>query len=575
MDYPLDLLRSISRASSAFGRGTRYRPWVTAPREARISPPEHAVTSSAVSVPMRDGVTLRGILHRPVGVQSAPGVLFANGYALDEPYLAPTIDQLARRGYMVLKANLRGVPPSDGEPGLYEHYGEDAHDLIEWLAGQSGCSGRIGMMGASLLGLVQYLAAKAAPPSLKAILPDDAGGDSYWHLWYPGGMRPGPGRAARQSFVGAQNEYPLAAEHPDYDAFWRARTIQPEDLEAIARRHIAVLLTTGWDSYMLGSAKAYEWLKVGRRGNRLRLIIGPWAHGAFLSPDPPLQGPGVLPYTGFEFAVLWLDRYLKGIKNHVDDLFPVLLYVQGPDEWRLEEDWPLPLEQRTLLYLREIPSGSGGGLNDGSLTLQPPTDDQPVSYQYSPQGPYNWAAVTMASRPRIDKAPYEAHGLAWTTDMLESSIEVTGYPRFSFWAKLSAPDTDFVVEITDVSVNEAGQLQSLQVTRGYLNAMRYFSRSHPQPLLPGQPYRFEIELYPTSYVFRAGHLIRVTLQGSAIDPLAQPPQESPAPPGTDPEALLRPHGPGLNPLACDVTVLQDEAHPSFIDLPVIGATLID
>jgi hypothetical protein len=283
----------------------------------------------------------------------------------------------------------------------------------------------------------------------------------------------------------------------------------------------------------------------------------------------------VLPYTGFEFAVLWLDRYLKGIKNHVDDLFPVLLYVQGPDRWRAEEDWPLPIEERSVLYLRQTPSDTGGGLNDGSLTVHPPASDQPVRYRYSPEGPYNRAAVTSVSRPRIDKIPYEAHGLAWTTDMLQSSIEVTGYPRFSFWATLSAPDTDFVVEITDVSVDEAGRLQSLQVTRGYLNAMRYFSRSNPQPLVPGQPYRFEIELHPTSYVFRAGHLIRVTLQGSALDPQEPPPQEKPELPGANPEAAMRSHGPGLNPLACDVTVLQDEAHPSFIDLPVIGATLID
>ncbi len=571
MDYPLDLVRAKARVSQPMGKGTHYRPWITAPREARISPPVHAVTSAAVSVRMRDGVLLRGTLHRPVEVQSAPGVVFANGYALEEPYLAPTIDQLARRGYIVLQANLRGVPPSDGQPGLYERYGEDAHDLIEWLAGQSGCDGRIGMMGASLLGLVQYLAAKEAPPSLKAILPDDAGGDSYWHLWYPGGMRPGPGRTARQALGGVQNEYPLAAAHPHYDAFWRSRTIQPEDLKAIARRHIAVLISTGWDSYMLGAAKAYEWLKAYRRGKRLKLIIGPWGHGTFLSSEPPQQGPGVLPYTGFEFAVLWLDRYLKGIKNHVEDRFPVLLYVQGPDQWRVEEEWPLAIEQRSPLYLRAARSGTRGGLNDGSLTLQPPGQEPPVSYRYSPDGPYNRAAVTALSRPRMDKTPYEAHGLAWTTDLLESSIEVTGYPRFSFWAVLTAPDTDFVVELTDVSVDEAGRLQSLQVTRGYLNAMHYFSRENPEPLVPGQPYRFEIELYPTSYVFRAGHFIRLTLQGSAIDPQDEPP----APPATDPEALVRPQGPGLNPLPCEVTVLQDAEHPSLIDLPVIGATLLD
>src|SRR6185437_7617299 len=114
--------------------------------------------------------------------------------------------------------------------------GPDAHDLIEWLARQPGCNGRIGMIGASLLGLVQYLGAKEAPPSLEVILPDDAGSDNYWHLWYPGGMRPGPGRAARQSAIGAEREYAFAVAHPSYDPFWRERTVQPEDLEAIARR---------------------------------------------------------------------------------------------------------------------------------------------------------------------------------------------------------------------------------------------------------------------------------------------------------------------------------------------------
>lgn len=572
MDHPRELLRRIARTSDPMGRGTWHDPWVLGRGWAPISPPEHAVTSSAVSIRMRDGLTLSGVLYRP-DVECAPGVVIANGYALQEPYLAPTIDQLARRGYLVLRANLRGVPPSEGEAGLYERYGEDAHDLIEWLAAQGGCNGRIAMMGASLLGLVQYLAAKEAPPSLKAILPDDAGSDNYWYLWYPGGMRPGPGRVARRTFGGAHNEYPLAAAHPDYDAFWRTRTVEPQELKAIARRHVAVLLTTGWDSYMIGSAKAYEWLKAGRRGRRLKMIIGPWGHGAFLSSEPPLQGPGVLPYSGFEFAVLWLDRYLKEIKNHVDELCSVILYVQGPDKWRLEDDWPLSREQRTRLYLREAPSGTGGGLNDGSLTVSLPGQDRAVRYQYSPEGPYNRAAVTALSRPRVDKTPYEAHGLAWTGNVLTASIEVTGYPRFSFWAQLSGLDTDFVVELTDVSVDEAGGFQSMQVTRGYLNAMRHFSRTHPQPLVPGRPYRFEIELHPTSYVFRAGHFIRVTLQGSAIDPLARPPAQIPVLPGVDPQVLARAHGPGLNPLPCRVTVLQDAEHPSCIDLPLIGATL--
>lgn len=52
--------------------------------------------------------------------------------------------------------------------------------------------------------------------------------------------------------------------------------------------------------------------------------------------------------------------------------------------------------------------------------------------------------------------------------------------------------------------------------------MRYFSRSDPRALVPGELYEFELELYPSSYVFRAGHRIRLTLQGAAFDPLVKP-----------------------------------------------------
>lgn len=532
-----------------------------------------AIETSNVWVTMRDGVSLNVTLHRPPGVERLPGIVIANGYGAGaEPFLSRTVDLIARYGYVVLCARMRGLPPSEGESGLYERFGPDACDLIEWLAGRPECNGRIGMVGASLLGLVQYLAAREAPPSLRVILPDDAGSDNYWYLWYPGGMRPGPGRAARQTVLGAENEYSLAIAHPSYDAFWRERTVQTEDLQAIAHRGLAVFLTSGWDSYLIGSTKSYEWLKAGGPGRRLKMFVGPWGHGVLMSPDAPLVGPEVMPYSGFEYCVMWLDRWLKDIHNGVEEEPPVLLYVQGPNEWRFEQDWPLPDERRVRLYLREAASGTGGGRNDGSLSNELPASDRSVSYDYSPAGPHNIAAVNALSRPRFDKSPYEAHGLAWTSAALSVATEMTGYPRLSFWAAISAADTDFVVEITDVSVDQgSGRLQSLQVTRGYVNAMRHFSRTDPQPLIPGKPYHFQLELCPSSYVFAAGHRIRVTLQGSAIDPSARTPTASiPIPVGVDPAFLAIPHGPGLSSHGARVTVLQNVKHPSFVDLPMIG-----
>jgi len=561
------------------GAGTDDRQWVAERRSPLLGEPAYAVAHAPVSIQMRDGVTLRATIYRPVDSGAQPGILIACGYGAEaDPFFADMSNLLARRGYVVLFAKLRGIAPSEGNAGLYERFGIDSYDLIEWLARLPECNGWVGMFGASLLGLAQYLAAKEAPPSLKVILPDDAGSDNYWYLWYPGGMNVGPGRAARQSASGAEREYPSALEHRNYDAFWRERTVQPEDLEALARRGIPVFLTSGWDSYLLGSTKSYEWLKAGAPGSRLKMFVGPWGHGAFMSPQPPLSGPDVLPRCGFEYGVLWLDRWLKGIANGVDEEPPVLLYVQGPDEWRFEEDWPLPDEQRVRLYLRALPSGTGAGRNDGALSNLPPGNDTPVVYEYSPEGPYNVAAVTAISRPRIDKTPYEAHGLAWTSAPLSVRTEMTGYPRLTFWASLSSTDADFVVEVTDVGArDDAGCLQSLQVTRGYLNAMRYFSRSDPQPLLPGRLYRFDLELYPSSYVFSVGHRIRVTLQGAALDPLTKPVALAlPNIGGADPAmvALQIPQGPALNAQGARVSVFQDAEHQSFVDLPIIGTDTI-
>lgn len=552
---------------------TEHRCWVRERRVARLTPASHSVATCPIQVRMRDGTMLSAKLHRPLGPERFPGILIANGYGdAGEVALAGTIGLLAKHGYVVLCARMRGLRPSEGRTGLYEGFGADSYDLIEWLARQPECIGRVGMVGSSLLGLVQYLAAREAPPSLKVILPDDAGSDNYWYLWHPGGMNAGPGRAARQSVSGAESEYPLAVAHPNFDCFWRERTLQPADFEAIANRGVSVFLTSGWDSYMLGSTKSYEWLRKGNPGARLKMFVGPWSHGTFMSPEPPSGGPPVLPYTGFEYGLMWLDRWLKGITNNIADEPPVLIYVQGPDEWRFEHDWPLPDERRVRLYLREERSGTRGGLNDGVLSVRPPGEDASVTYHYSPDGPYNQAAVNAFSRPRIDKSSYEAHGLAWTSELLSAATEMTGYPKISFWCSLSSTDTDFVLEISDVDPHARPHtLQSVQVTRGYLNAMRHFSRSDPKPLTSGKPYRFELELYPTSYVFPAGHRIRLTLQGSAIDPSVTPAvQQVPEYPDADPLLLTLAQGPGLHSQEASVTVIQYAAHPSFIELPIIG-----
>jgi putative CocE/NonD family hydrolase len=92
---------------------------------------------------------------------------------------------IAARGYPVLHLSLRASGESEGSNDYLNQYGPDGYDAIEWMAKQPWCNGNVGMVGASLLGISQWLAAKEAPPSLKAIVPEVACGDCYGVLWYP------------------------------------------------------------------------------------------------------------------------------------------------------------------------------------------------------------------------------------------------------------------------------------------------------------------------------------------------------------------------------------------------------
>ncbi|PYM66240.1 MAG: hypothetical protein DME11_07910 [Candidatus Rokuibacteriota bacterium] len=523
-------------AQTPKGAGTEHRQWVEGPRPSPASPPIYQITEQERLVPVRDGIRLQTKTWLPVlpgGSRTPPCVVETDGYdVVLDAFFIPALQDLARRGYAVTFARLRGTPPSEGVRDLYNKFGEDGYDIVEWVAAQPWCNGDVGMVGGSLLGISQWLAAKQAPPHLRTFIPDVSCGDCYTYLWYVGGMLPGPGRKARPV-----PEYQTAILHRNFDDWWRERSTMPEDVEAIARRGIPVLVRDAWGDYLLGGdVTNFEHLR--GLGHKRKIILGSVSHA---------PAPDSLPYSNVEYQVMWLDRWLKGIHNGVDTEPRALIYVQGPNQWRFEDDWPIPDTHRAHLYLRAAVSGTGVSLNDGSLSEETPSAHEAVaSVTYSPTGPFNYAG---ANGPILatDQRPDETHSLTWTGEALKAPTETTGWWYLNFWASATAADTDFVVEITDVAPDGT----SKQVGRGWLNAPRYFSRSHPQPLVPGRIYRFSVQIWPTSYVFQAGHRIRVDLSGS----------DCCAPVGEDP-----------NPDPAQVTVYQDARHPSHIDIPVIGVT---
>jgi predicted acyl esterase len=526
------------------GAGTEARQWLAEAPTAENPVKRYPITlEDGVIVTARDGVRLEGRLFRPAlasGETATPCVLMTDGYGrasnTGASFDGPLFD-IASRGYAVLHLSLRGSGKSEGKADLYAHFGEDGYDAIEWMAAQPWCNGRVGMVGPSLLGISQWLAAKEAPPHLKAIVPEVACGDCYGELWYPGGMRPGPGREARKLSPGAEAEYATAIAHPDFDDWWKARTTLAEAAAEIGKRGVAVFVAGGQDDY-ISPASLRLYAQLGADAKK-RLFFGPYAHGWHIGLIQELQ-------------VQWLDRWLKDEANGADTGGRVMLYVKGANRWRKEADWPLPDAHQTRLFLSGARSGSAGSANDGSLTIRKAAGDA-VEVAYSPEaGPFLPVLLSATKgRSVLDQRAVEAKVATWTTEPLAAATEVTGYPRVSLWASTTAPDADLVVSLNDVAPDGT----SRQVMQGYLNARHATDlQAAPTTITPGELRPYALDLFPVAYVFGPGHRMRLVIAGGAEPPAGLP----------------FPQGPGKNPTASTWTIAMDAEHAATLDLPVIG-----
>ena len=93
------------------------------------------------------------------------------------------------QGYAVCNPDPRGIAHSEGDSVMFgRQEGEDCYDLIEWLAVQDWCSGKVGMSGTSYLAHAQWFTAAEQPPHLAAISPCEGFSDIYRDLTMRGGM---------------------------------------------------------------------------------------------------------------------------------------------------------------------------------------------------------------------------------------------------------------------------------------------------------------------------------------------------------------------------------------------------
>lgn len=545
--------------------GTECRNWIKGDATPKgVSQPRYEVETMADQmIPVRDGTLLNAQIYLPKAKGPFPCLVIIDGYGNPPDGEGRQINDFASRGYAVVEYDIRGIGGSQGEHHVYDSVMQhDGYDMIEWTAKQRWCNGNVGTYGRSYLAITQTLVAKTLPPHLKAMIVVQGSGDNYSDVWYLGGMPPLAGRLGWNANPHAQSHLPprstpaawqpkaqeffyqQALEHPNFDAWWRERSVIAEDYAAMVRHGIKIMFLDSWHDYFVESIH-HQYEQFTAAGGKAKLFLGPWEHGGEHGADR------VYPYEFQTYQVMWMDRWLLGKKNGVDTEPRVSIKVPGPDQWRYEKHWPIPDTRRTPLYLRAAKSGSSLSVNDGTLSRRKPQGSEAsVTYGYSPTGPFNSASGAKAGggaqQPAEDKRVYEPNNLTWTLPAFKQRTEMTGPLWFTFWASVSAPDTDFVAELSHVAVDGTTK----QLTADWLKASHRVSHKRPTALVPGKIYKFTLELVPYSKVFAPGDRIRLSLSGSDF-------------PNRIPSSQ-----------AASVTVYQDAKHPSQLLFPLIGSAVL-
>jgi uncharacterized protein len=531
--------------------------------------------------------------------------------------------QVARRGYVVVVQDTRGRMTSEGEWVPFVHEPEDGVDTVAWAAQLPYSDGQVGMYGASYFGFTQWSAAIHQPAALKVMVPFQTWNDPFNGMLFRGGaqelgsagswqlqmaldvlLRRHQGNP--QALGGAiyqlvreidalgttgyaslplrefaplkqQDIAPAFFENYDHPLERDFELVSP--LHILGHHHkvtVPSLNIGGWyDIFLQDTITNFKLMREEGstpEARQSKLLIGPWTHGGLMNPVGELNfGFGAsaamidLKIDFVSLQVRWFDHWLKGIDTGMLNEAPIKLFVMGANSWRDEYEWPLARAVETRYYLH-----SGGQANslsgDGTLSSNAPeiTEISSDQYVYDPANPVPTRGGALLMTPEYRPGPYDQHPieeradvLVYCSDILLADVEVTGPIKVHLWATSSAPDTDFVARLVDVHPD--GYAQNL--TDGIIRARyRNFAQGEAPSLIePGQAYEYEIDLWSTSNLFKAGHRVRLDVTSSSFPRWDRNPNTGHAF-GADAELAL-----------AQQTILHDSEHPSYVVLPIVPA----
>lgn len=486
-----------------------------------------------IRIGLRDSTQLSATLYLPRDVSGPAPCLFAlTPYTVDRNH--PRACYFAIQGFPFLVVDARGRGNSEGSFRAYIQEGDDGCDIVEWIAGQPFCNGKVAMFSGSYEGYDQWTTAARFPPHLVTIVPGMApalGIDFPMrnNICYPYVMRwlaLTAGRTSQASIFADQefwrgqyrrwyvsgrpfseldvligNPSSLFQEwisHPELDAYWDAYA---PTQEAYAKLDLPILTLTGsYDFDQPGALHHYrEHLRhcTAEAANRHYLVIGPWDHTGTLAPRADVGGVQLGPAALLDILGLHAQWYAWTMKNGPKPPFlkkKVAYYVIGAEIWRYADS----LEEVTASFmplLLHSTSNPVGVFQSGSLVAEHASGNASDRFTYDPRD-IGLAELECTVDPdtlvdqRMVVASTGRH-LVYHSAPFEREIEISGFFRLSAWIAIDQPDTDFRAAVYEVAVDGSSILLSDDVLRArYRESLR-----QAKLVRTTEPLRYEFERF--------------------------------------------------------------------------------
>jgi len=458
-----------------------------------------------VKIPMRDKVELNATLYLPHtsdgSTPKTPVVFTLTPYISDSYHNRGAY--FAAHGYVFALVDVRGRGNSAGEFEPFAQEPKDGHDVVEWLAQQPFCDGKVAMWGGSYAGFDQWATAKEFPPHLATIVPVASAHPGYdypvlnnigysydvqWFTYTSGkagqGNLFGDSKFWRTKFVDAYKKhiafstldsfiignpspnFQRILKHPTPDAYYDAMTPSVDQFKKIA---LPILTLTGqYDGDEMGAMMYYrDHIASATPDVRAKhfLIIGPWDHPGTRTPTDEVGGvkfgPGALVDLN-DLHRQWYDWTMKNGKKPDFLKNQVAYYLIAPGnsgangEWKYTDNYANLIANPKTFYFDSKNGDANGVFRSGSLTETKPTEgsDQFVNDPMDTTRGENVEGVESNDKTAAldQKLPLSIgkDGLVYHAEPLAKETPMIGCPKISLWVSIDTADVDLEADLYEI-----------------------------------------------------------------------------------------------------------------------------